>query len=154
MSDEEFAQLQARAKRGMGNAPAVRKPNLNWELTGISEATAKPPKRSKYGVDVSPAGKAARMRDGILFASKREARRYDELKLLVKARQVAWFIRQPSFDLPGGVRYRADFLVVWNTNVVAGRVVTVEDAKGCATKVYAMKVKQVKAIYGVDIQEV
>ena len=71
--------------------------------------------------------------DGLRFASKLEARRYGELRDLQAAGVVAWFIRQPSFDLPGGVRYRADFLVVWSDHV------TVEDCKGMETPVFKLK---------------
>lgn len=74
--------------------------------------------------------------DGIRFASKAEAARYSELKLLQQAGQVQWFIRQPSFDLPAGLRYVADFLVRW-----ADGSVSVEDVKGMETEVFKMKRK-------------
>lgn len=87
--------------------------------------------------------------DGIPFASKREATRYEVLKLLKRAGEVKWFIRQPSFDLPGGVKYRADFLVLWDDGHV-----TVEDAKGMRTDVYQLKKRQMLAVHGIEIVEV
>lgn len=87
--------------------------------------------------------------DGIRFDSKKEAGRYQELKLAQSGGAVKWFIRQPSFDLPGGVKYRADFLIVW----VDGRV-TVEDVKGMKTAMYKLKKKQVEALYPIEIREV
>jgi len=67
--------------------------------------------------------------NGILFPSKAEARRFHDLCILLHAKEVRWFVRQPSFDLPGGIKYRADFLVVWDD----GRV-EVEDVKGFRTR--------------------
>lgn len=87
--------------------------------------------------------------DGISFPSKAEAARYIELKQLRDAGEIAWFVRQPMFDLPGGVKYYADFLIVW-----ADKTVTVEDVKGFKTAVYKIKKKQVEALYGVAIREV
>jgi hypothetical protein len=119
---------QARAKLGV---PTAREPETKPKA-----------KRSKYG--------ATRVNvDGILFDSKREARRYERLKLLLAAGEIKRFHRQPIFDLEGGVIYRADFLVVHNDD----RVVY-EDAKGVATKEYRMKRRMVRARYGVEIVEV
>ena len=87
--------------------------------------------------------------DGITFDSRRESQRYSVLQLLRKGGQVRWFTRQVPFRLEGGVTYRADFLVVW-----ADGSVTVEDAKGTATRVYINKRKQMKERYGIDIVEV
>lgn len=89
--------------------------------------------------------------DGLRFDSRKEASRYAHLKMLRAAGEVLWFIRQPTFDLPGGIRYRADFLVV-----LADGGVRVEDvkSKGTRTQVYINKAKQVKALYGVEVVEV
>ena len=62
--------------------------------------------------------------DGIRFASKAEARRYEHLKLAQRGGTALFFLRQVPFHLPGGVVYRCDFLVFW----ADGRV-TVEDVK-------------------------
>ena len=86
--------------------------------------------------------------DGMRFDSKAEARRYGELKLLRAAGEVVWFTRQVPFHLPGGIRYVADFLVVW----ADGRQPSVEDVKGVLTRVSANKIKQVRALYGVEVQ--
>lgn len=85
--------------------------------------------------------------DGQRFDSKLEAKRYGELKALVAAGAIKWFIRQAPFRLPGGIVYRADFLIVW----VNGQV-TVEDSKGVMTAVSALKIKQVEAVYGITVQ--
>jgi hypothetical protein len=87
--------------------------------------------------------------DGIRFPSKKEANRYCNLKLLVKAGKVVRFHRQVIFDLPGGVKYLCDFMVIW-----ANGEITYEDAKGFRTPVYRMKFKQVADLFGVTIREV
>lgn len=80
--------------------------------------------------------------DGIRFASKAEAARYTELKQLQADGQIQWFIRQPSFDLPAGLRYVADFLIRWTDGSVS-----VEDVKGVETDVFKMKRKLFEAQY-------
>ena len=62
----------------------------------------------KHKYKVAPA--QARTMDGITFDSKAEMQRYAELKLLRQSGRVIQFIPQtPSFRLPGGVKYTADF---------------------------------------------
>jgi Protein of unknown function (DUF1064) len=84
--------------------------------------------------------------DGWQFDSKLEASRYEGLKALRSAGAVAWFLCQVPFRLPGGIIYRADFLVVWK-----GLGLTVEDCKGARTRVSINKIKQVEEIYGIKI---
>lgn len=84
--------------------------------------------------------------DGKNFASRLERDYYEQLLLRWKAGEVLYFVRQPSFDLEGGVVYRADFLVV-----TAGGVEVV-DTKGCMTQEAKNKIKQLKARYGIDVQ--
>ena len=88
--------------------------------------------------------------DGHRFASKAEAARYSELKLLESQRVVRWFIRQPRFDLPDGITYVADFLVVWAADELSfepGQV-TVEDVKGVETDVFKLKKKLFESRFG------
>lgn len=89
--------------------------------------------------------------DDITFDSKKEARRYVELKLLVKAGVISDLKLQPRFDLIiNGCKcgfYKADFDYIEN-----GKRVT-EDVKGMKTPVYNLKKKLIKAIYGIEIFE-
>lgn len=95
--------------------------------------------------------------DGIAFASKREAARYQELKLLEKAGEIRGPIElQPRFPIEvAGYKiceYRGDFAY---TDKNGRRVV--EDVKSPATRnipVYRLKKKLVKAVHGVDVVEV
>jgi hypothetical protein len=115
--------------------------------------------------------------DGIRFASRKEAARYGELKLLLKAGQIRGLMLQPSFTLnawrpdhsecPKVADYRADFeyeerIVLGDRECYAratlpGRLVqwvrVVEDVKGMKTPLYRLKKKFVEAQYGIVIRE-
>ena len=90
--------------------------------------------------------------DGITFDSKKEATRYQELKLLEKAGQIKALVLQVPYDLMvNGCKvgiYRADF-TYWD--VVKDEAI-IEDVKGFKTPVYNIKKKILKA-YGIDIYE-
>lgn len=99
--------------------------------------------------------------DGIRFASKREAGRWQELKLLERAGEISELKRQQSFRLipalrkpSGGLQrstnYVADFVYRDNRS----KQLVVEDAKGVQTKEYLLKKKLMLFIHGIEIQEV
>lgn len=97
--------------------------------------------------------------DGMKFASKKEAKRYTELRLLEKAGQIEQLQLQVPFplhapnknrDLLG--KYVADFVYTELTG--QDRIVRVEDAKGFKTPLYRWKKKHVEAQYGIQIREV
>lgn len=104
------------------------------------------PKRSKYGnrkIEV----------DGMKFDSIHEADVYRELQMRVMARELKCVCRQVPFDLPGGIKYIADFVAILPDMRIEG----VYDAKSEATKknqVYINKKKQMKACWGIEIREV
>lgn len=112
--------------------------------TGTRQSKSVEPRR-KYGNNPAE-------RDGRHFDSKHEADRYDQLMLMLKAGEILGVFCQHPFLLPGGVVYRADFVVLdkdgtWH----------VEDAKSVATardKVYRLKKRQMKAVLGIEIIEV
>jgi hypothetical protein len=100
--------------------------------------------------------------DGIRFASKAEARRYQELKMLEKAGRIRNLKLQPKYPLvfyPGSSRrvvnvgsYIADF---WYLEVDGGvERPVLEDVKGVKTPIYRLKKKMVEAIYDLKITEV
>lgn len=96
--------------------------------------------------------------DGIRFASKAEARRYGQLKLLEKDGKIDRLELQPSYVLTvNGVKvatYRADFQYIEIGNDGYAKAKVVEDVKGVRTPVYKMKRALVKALYGIDILEI
>lgn len=65
------------------------------------------------------------------------------------AGEIKVIMRQVPFDLPGGIRYFADFCTIDKDGKFH-----VIDAKGAKTRVYINKKKQMKAIWGIDIEEV
>lgn len=106
--------------------------------------------------------------DGIVHDSRKEAVRWNELKLLEEAGEITSLKRQMEFllippqyeDVPTGKRkkrkiveraciYRADF-VYHDKN---GEIV-VEDTKGFKTRDYIIKRKLMLYVYGIRIKEV
>jgi len=89
--------------------------------------------------------------DGLTFHSKREAKRYQTLKLLQQGGHISELQVQPQFALVvNNVRlgeYRADFGYISNGEAVW------EDCKGCRTDIYKWKRKHCEAQYGVTIRE-
>lgn len=98
--------------------------------------------------------------DNIRFASKAEARRYAELKMLEKAGEIQDLELQPRFELivagkKVGV-YVADFRYrrMTPSSCTFAYKPTIEDVKGMKTPVYKLKKKMVEAQYGIQITEV
>lgn len=102
---------------------------------------------SKYGNQIVE-------EDGLKFRSKAEHRRYRELKLLLAAGEIADLEIQPRYPLVvNGVKV-ATYVADYRYRDVRTGEVRVEDVKGKATLVYTMKKKLVKALYGIDVEEV
>lgn len=101
--------------------------------------------------------------DNIRFHSAKEARRYQELKLLEKAGEITHVILQPRYGLYVKPFLRADMdraeLVKIGDYVAdfqyfeRGEKV-IEDTKGFRTDVYRLKKKFVEALYGIQIREI
>lgn len=94
--------------------------------------------------------------DNITFASKAEAKRYAELKMLEKAGEIRELMLQPRYGLNAGNNrrvlvgeYRADFFYIdrYGDPVV-------EDVKGFKTPLYRWKKKHFEAQYGIEITEI
>lgn len=149
VSEEEYRamaerQLRKRATRiTQKAAPICCQPA---RASGITlEGSEEKPRRQKYGnrrVEV----------DGMKFDSQHEAQVYAELMLRVRAGALKAVLRQVAFDLPGGIRYIADFLTIDHENRV-----TVYDAKSEITRknrVYINKKKQMLACCGMEIIEI
>ena len=91
--------------------------------------------------------------DGITFQSRREADRYQDLKLMLKAGMIDKLELQPKYSLDvNGIHianYFADFAYL-----DLQRNYVVEDAKGIKTPAYKLKKKLMLACHGIEIQEV
>ncbi len=149
--------VEQERKKGRGTVP--------------SPAPAAPEKASKYHNKpterVTSAGKILR------FDSQKEARRYDELMVMLKAGkirdlrlQVDFTLQEAYTDSEGkrvrAIRYKADFTYQRpcrsGTAEKAGElwVLVVEDVKSRPTKTkeYLMKRKMMKDHVGIDIEEI
>lgn len=96
--------------------------------------------------------------DGLVFDSRREAKRYIELREMESSGEISNLQRQvrielvPPFDRNGrhfrGIYYVVDFVYTGSD----GNVVW-EDVKGMKTSVYLIKRKLIAYRYGMDIKE-
>lgn len=108
------------------------------------------PKKAKYGnkkVEV----------DGEMFDSQKEAKRWGELKLLLKAGAIGMLQRQVVYELKVNdkrvCKYVADFVYL---DSKTGETV-VEDVKSSYTRklpVYRLKKKLMKSLLNIEIKEV
>lgn len=136
LSEEEYAELMRRRKAGRGTTSSDPPAAAHLPLKG---------KARKYGNTPVTV-------DGKRFDSKHEAEVYAELMLRVRAGELKCVARQVAFDLPGGIRYVADFVTIDAENRVE-----VIDAKSPATRknrVYINKRKQMASEWGIEIREV
>lgn len=92
------------------------------------------------------------------YASRKEARRADELRLLLKLGEIRELREQVSFELiPGqgsepAITYRADF--VFEERQADGTwLQIVEDVKGVRTPVYRLKKRLMQWRHGIAIRE-
>ena len=99
----------------------------------------------------------------IAFDSEREARRFGELRMLLRCSQIRDLRLQVNFTLQEGyttadgervrpIVYRADF--TYRERTGDGWCPVVEDVKGVRTKEYNMKRKMMLEKFGVKIREV
>lgn len=116
------------------------------KYTSAQTPTEKP-KKSKYGAVKTEV-------DGIMFDSKREASRYQELRLLEQAGEITNlrlqvpYILFPKNKHGRALKYIADFTY----NDGNGQLI-VEDAKGVKTPVYRLKRRMMAEIYNIEIKE-
>jgi hypothetical protein len=94
--------------------------------------------------------------DGYIFASKREARRYSELKLLYNAGEIFDLQLQPKFEIKVNKVHIGWYIADFQYETEDGDVI-VEDVKSAATRkipLYRLKKKLVEALYGIEVIEV
>ena len=114
----------------------------HWTIEQYREYKQKGSRRSKYGAKKTSV-------DGHTFDSQKEAEFYNELKLRLKAGEIAGFCLQPIFILAPNLKYKADF-IIFNNN----RSTEIIDVKGFKTKEYIAKKKVFEDKYSLKIKEV
>lgn len=101
--------------------------------------------------------------DGFTFDSQKEARRYSELKILVRVGEISELELQKSFVLAESVKFnnepraKPDIRYVADFAYMENGVMIVEDVKSEATKslpVYRIKKHLMKSIHGIEIKEI
>jgi hypothetical protein len=100
-------------------------------------------RRSKYGAIRTTV-------DGIMFASKAEARRYGELKLMEKAGKIHSLVLQPSYKIT-----LHDVLicrVVLDFKYIERGFEIIEDVKGRDLPLSRLKRKLFEAMYGISVK--
>lgn len=91
--------------------------------------------------------------DGITFQSKKEAKRWQELKLLWASTEILFLERQPRFKLEVCGQLVATYVADFRYFDVKPERWIVEDCKGMRTREYLLKKKLMKAIHGIEILE-
>lgn len=98
-------------------------------------------------------GNVPTARDGVVFHSAAEARRYDDLKLMLAAGEIAELELQPTYPIVvNGVRicsYSPDF----RYRTRAGETV-VEDVKGAIPRDFPLRKKLMLAVHGIEVRVV
>lgn len=100
--------------------------------------------------------------NGITFDSKKEARRWCELNLLLRAGKISEFHRQVKYVLIPAQRDGNGKLIERECSYVADFVyfdkesnkIVVEDTKGVRTKEYIIKRKLLLYVHGIRIKEI
>lgn len=137
--------LRAQAEKQLGMAKdAPKKKGRRTVSQILVDQAKKKPKRNKYGAIKTKV-------DGIIFDSKREAKRYTVLKRMEADGDISNLTLQVPYQITiNGVKvckYVSDFEYVRNGEKV------VEDCKGMRTAVYRLKKKLMKAVHGIEIEE-
>lgn len=151
---QRYGALKARAQyiehEGNGSGLAVFRYRFSttepWQRESFKVASTKAP--SKYN--------AQRVKiDGITFASKREAKRYVQLKHRQSAGEITSLELQVPFVISIAGKKITTYLADFRYQLTDGSgSVIVEDSKGMRTPVYILKKKLVEALYRVEIREV
>lgn len=89
--------------------------------------------------------------DGISFASKKESRRYSELKLLERANRISELRLQPRYKLEVFGELICTYVGDFEYADDEREQLVTEDVKGFETPEFKIKRKLFKAIYGRDV---
>lgn len=132
LTEEEYAELRRRYQGRAREAPPA--------------VAAPPAARTKYG-------NWHTVIDGKRFDSKKEAEYYfGTLVPRWRAGELKLLCRQVPFDLPGGIKYIADFVAVTRSGEV--EIIDVKSEATRRNRVYVNKRKQMQALWGLEIKEV
>jgi hypothetical protein len=100
-------------------------------------------RKNKYNVSA----KEDRTYEGVLYASKKEAKFAGKLALMRQNGEIDYILRQVPFDLGAGIIYRADFVTLTKYTKEYHWNVVVYEIKGMWTDVAKLKMKLFKKRY-------
>lgn len=129
------------------SACAKRNPHL-FEKGTANQGT--PSKKLKYG------NKKTEI-DGIKFDSKKEAKRYGELMMMLKVGEIGLLERQVVFELKVEGKRVCKYIADFAYTVQETGLKVVEDVKSVATRklpLYMLKKKLMKQVHGIEIKEI
>lgn len=98
--------------------------------------------------------------EGLTFDSKAEYRRWCELNILVRAKEITDLQRQVSFDLvpaqvsPDGTKLRPVAYIADFTYLDKDGQLVVEDPKGASTAEWVIKKKLMLHVHGIWVREI
>lgn len=91
--------------------------------------------------------------DGITFASKKEASRYRQLKLMERAKAIQDLKIQQVFPLIAKSKYGREIRYISDFTYYENGTLVVEDTKGFRTDVYKLKKRLMAEKYNIVIKE-
>lgn len=155
MTEEKKSKASGRATKS-ARAAGTRSKRASAKTTaapgGAPRVTkARSPKKSKYNA-------AGERIDGRWFASAAEARRYEQLKVMVENNQIDNLELQKKLPCTVNNIVICNYLADFAYDVIDDRGYPVrsviEDVKGMITDVYRIKKKLVEAVHRIKIQEI
>lgn len=90
--------------------------------------------------------------DGHLFDSKKEARRYIELRIMLTAGIIQNLLLQVPYELNEGGSHSLKYISDFEYDKEGRHIV--EDAKGYKTKIYLKKKRLMEKVHGIKIVEI
>jgi hypothetical protein len=135
----------------------------NWTLDDILSKNLTVAGGAGKLIDAKPKDKKKKLKygnkkttvDGIVFDSKKEAERYQDLILAMKYKKISALQLQIKFPLIVNDQIVANYIADFVYLDESGKKI-VEDVKSEITRknpVYRLKLKLMKAIYGIEIKE-
>lgn len=115
------------------------------ERRGVKIEFVDPPKANKYSAIKTEV-------DGIVFDSKRESTRYQDLRIMQQHGLISDLELQPVYDVVVNGRYIGKYRADFRYKDETGNEIT-EDTKGVRTQLYLWKKRLVEAIYNIKIIE-
>ena len=103
--------------------------------------------KSKYGNRITVV-------DNIKFHSKKEALRYQDLKLMQHSNLIAYLELQPKFKITVKNKFICHYIADFAYKDLQSGNVIYEDVKGFKTSIYRLKKKLTEALYDIEIKEI